>query len=106
VYTTPDLVEKEPDLVQRFVRAIKKSNDFILQSSPEQIADAIKDDEFFKNTEREVLIAGITNIKAATNPTGILDKQAVENTLKMQQQTVNADDVYALFTDRFVRAAP
>jgi NitT/TauT family transport system substrate-binding protein len=106
VYTTPDLVEKEPDLVQRFVRAIKKSNDFIVQSSPEQIADAIKDDEFFKNTEREVLIAGITNIKAATNPTGILDKQAVENTLKMQQQTVNPDDVYALFTDRFVRAAP
>jgi NitT/TauT family transport system substrate-binding protein len=105
VFTTPELVERDPALVQRFVRAIKKSNDFIVRSSPEQIADAIKDDEFFKNTERAVLIAGLVNIKAATNASGLLDKKAVENTLKMQQQALNVDEVFALFTDRFVRAA-
>ena len=51
------------------------------------------------------LVIGLVNIKAATNPTGILDTNAVENTLRMQQQELKVDEVYRLFTDRFVRAA-
>ena len=103
VFTRPDLADKDPELVQSFVNGVKAANDWILRTSPEEIAAAIKPD--FAQMEDAVLVAGVANVKAATNPSGILDKKAVENTLQMQQQTLSVDEVYNLFVDRFVKAA-
>ena len=102
IFTRPDLAEKDPELVQGFVNAIKAANDWILKSSPEEIASAIRSD--FAQMEEAVLVAGAANVKAATNPTGQLDKQAVVNTLKMQELELNVDDVYDLFVDKYVKA--
>ena len=103
VFTRPDLAEKDPELVQSFVNAVKAANDWALKTSPEEIAAAIKAD--FAQMDDAVLVAGVANVKAATNATGILDKKAVENTLMMQQQTLSSDEVYNLFVDRFIKAA-
>lgn len=103
IFTRPDLAEKDPELVQKFVNGIKAANDWILKSPPEEIAAAIKPD--FAQLDEAVLVAGVANVKAATNTTGQLDKKAVENTLSMQEQTLNPDEVYSLFVDRFVKAA-
>jgi ABC-type nitrate/sulfonate/bicarbonate transport system substrate-binding protein len=103
VFTRPDLAEKDPELVQSFVNAVKAANDWVLKTSPEEIAAAIKAD--FAQMDDAVLVAGVANVKAATNATGILDKKAVENTLMMQEQTLSSDEVYGLFVDRFIKAA-
>ena len=103
IFTRPDLADKEPELVQKFVNAMKASNDWILKTSPEEIAAAIKPD--FAQMDDAVLVAGVANVKAATNASGVLDKKAVDNTLKMQQQTLSVDEVYNLFVDKFVQAA-
>ncbi len=103
VFTRPDLAEKDPELVQKFVNAVKAANDWVLKTSPEEIAAAIKPD--FAQMDETVLVAGVANVKAATNGSGLLDKRAVANTLAMQQQTISVDDVYNLFVDKFVKAA-
>ncbi len=104
VFTRPDFAEKNPSTVARFVRAVKRSNDFLLSSSPAEIAASIKDDEFFRTLDPRVLEAGSASIKSATNRTGLLDRKAVQNQLKMQNITdLDLDKVYELFTDRFIK---
>ena len=101
VLVTPEYADKNPDVVKRFVRASRKANEWIRQATPEQIADAVSPD--LGQTPREVLVAGAAAVKTATNPTGILDKQAVKNMVEMTQSGVDVEELYGLFTDRYLK---
>ncbi len=104
VFTRPDFADQNPNTVARFVRAVKRANDFLLGSPAAEIAAAVKDDEFFKSIDPKVLEAGSASIKAAANRTGILDRKAVENQVKMQNISgLDLDKVLQLFTDRFIK---
>jgi len=104
VFTRPDFAEQNPNTVARFVRAVKRANDFLLGSSAADIAAAVKDDEFFRGLDPKVLEAGSASIKAATNRTGILDRKSVENQIKMQNITgLDLERVLELFTDRYIK---
>lgn len=104
VFTRPDFAQSNPNTVSRFVRAIKRANELLLSAAATEIAAALKDDEFFKNVEPKVLEAGVANVKQAANRTGVLERKAVENQLKMQNITdLDLEKVYALFTDEFIK---
>jgi NitT/TauT family transport system substrate-binding protein len=104
VFTRPEFAQQNPNTVARFVRATKRANDFILATSPTDLAAAVRGDEFFKSLDLPVLEAGFASIKAATNRTGILDRKAVENQVKMQNITdLDLDKVYGLFTDVYIK---
>jgi NitT/TauT family transport system substrate-binding protein len=104
IFTRPDFAERNPNTVARFVRAIKRANDFLISASPAELATAVRDDEFFKAMDAPVLEAGMASIKAATNRTGVLERKAVENQLMMQAITdVDLDRVYELFTDKYIK---
>ena len=102
VLVRPEYAERNPDVVGRFVRAARKANEWIVQASPEQIADLATAD--FGEIQRDVLVAGAASLKAATNPTGVLDRKAVENMVEMTRSGVDVDELHSLFTDRFLRA--
>ncbi len=104
VFTRPEFAQSSPNTVARFVRAVRRANDFLLSASVADIAAALKDDEFFKSVDPKVMEAGIANVKVAANKTGVLDRKALENQLKMQSITdLDVEKVYALFTDEFIR---
>lgn len=104
VFTRPDFADQDPNTVARFVRAIRRANELLGRETAASLATALKDDEFFRTTEPAVLEAGITSVKAAANRTGVLDRAALVNQLKMQAITdLDVEKVYALFTDRFIR---
>ncbi len=101
VLVTPEYAERNAEIVARFVRASRKANEWIAQATPEQIADAVSPD--LGQTPREVLVAGAASVKTAVNRTGILDRKAVQTMVDMTQSGVNVDELYALFTDRFLK---
>jgi ABC-type nitrate/sulfonate/bicarbonate transport system substrate-binding protein len=103
LYVRSDTVDKDPEMIQQFVNGVRAADAWIANTSPAEITAAIKAD--FTGIDEDVMVAAMDSAKGAINRTGLLDKKAVENTLTMQGQTVSVDDVYALFTDRFVRAA-
>lgn len=104
VFTRPDFADQNPNTVARFVRAIRRANELLARETASSLAAALANDEFFRTTDRAVLEAGITSVKAAANRTGVLDRQALVNQLKMQAITdLDVDKAYALFTDRFIR---
>jgi len=101
VLVTADYAQKNPDVVRRFVRAIRRASEWIAQATPEQFADAVAPD--FQSTPRDVLVAGAAATKAATNKTGVMDRKAVQNLVEMTGATVKVDDFFALFDGSFLK---
>ena len=101
ILVTPEYAERNEDIVGRFVRGSRKANQWILQATPDEIADAVSPD--LGQTPREVLVAGSAAVKEATSRTGVLDRRAIENMVRMTESDVNVDELYGLFTDRFLR---
>ena len=101
VLVRPDYAEKNPEVVGRFVRAARKANEWIVQATPEQIADLAAAD--FGEIQRDVLVASAASLKSATNRAGVLDRKAVEHMVEMSRADVNVDELHSLFTDRFIK---
>jgi NitT/TauT family transport system substrate-binding protein len=101
VLVTQEYAQKNPDIVRRFVRAIRKASEWIAQASPEQFADALGPD--FATTPRDVLVAGAASTKAATNRTGVIDRKGIQNLLEMTGSKVNADEFFALFDGSYLK---
>lgn len=101
VLVTAEYAQKNPDVVRRFVRAVRKASDWIAQATPEQIADAVGPD--FQGTPREVLVAGAGAAKAATNRTGVMDRKAIQNLIEMTGSKVRVDEFFALFDGSFLK---
>ncbi len=104
VFVQPDFADRNPNTVTCFLRAVKRANELFLSAPAAELAEVLKPDDMFKSLEPKVLEAGITSVKSAANRTGILDRRAVENQLKMQNiSDLDIDKVYGLFTDRFIK---
>lgn len=101
VYVRPTFAKTDPEAVGAFVRAMQKANRWILDNSAADATDVIQN--FFPKIDREVLLASVGNVRGAVNPTGVLDREAVANTLKMMGITdVKVDDVFKLYTGEFI----
>lgn len=102
IYVRPTFAKTDPELVGAFVRAMQKANRWILDHSAADATDVIQN--FFPNIDREVLLDSVGNVRGAVNPTGILDREAVANTLKMMNITdVKVDDVFELYNGEFIK---
>jgi NitT/TauT family transport system substrate-binding protein len=82
--TRPDVIDKNPDLVRRMVRALLRANVWALRASPDQIADALK--PFLAQTPREVLLSGVKTTLPALSRDGRTTERAAQVTQDVLEQ--------------------
>jgi NitT/TauT family transport system substrate-binding protein len=82
--TRAEVIEKNPDLVRKMVRAMVKANAWALSSTPEQVAEALQ--PFLGKTDPVVLLAGIKSSLPAFSPDGRITERGVELTQDVLQQ--------------------
>ncbi|SMO37100.1 ABC transporter substrate-binding protein [Melghirimyces algeriensis] len=79
-------IEKHPDLVKRFTRAIHRGQRWVQSHSAEEIADVIQPD--FKGTSRDILIKVIHRYKSqntwASDP--LIDRKEYQRMLQIMEQ--------------------
>ena len=80
----PETVAKDPDLVRRMVRALTRANKWALQSTPEQVADALKPS--MSATNPDLLLAGVKSVLPALNPDGRTSERSVQITQDVLEQ--------------------
>lgn len=83
--TRPEVIEKNPDLVRRMVRALSKANKWALASTPEQVAEALKP-SLGKNAPPEVFLAGVRSTLPALSPDGRTSERSVQITQDILDQ--------------------
>jgi len=74
--TRPDVIQKDPELVRKLVRALLRANQWALAAKPEEIADALRPS--MGATPRDALMTGIK----ATVPAYSRDGRITERALK------------------------
>ena len=74
--TRPDVIQKDPELVRKLVRALLRANQWALAAKPEEIADALQPS--MGATPRDALMTGIK----ATVPAYSRDGRITERALK------------------------
>lgn len=82
--TRPEVIEKNPDLVRRMVRALIKANKWALSSSPEQVAEALKPS--LGKTDPAILMAGVQSVLPALSPDGRISDRSVQITQDILEQ--------------------
>ncbi len=80
----PETVEKNPDLVRKMARALTKANKWALQSTPEQVAEALK--PFLGQTDPALLLAGVKSVLPALSPDGRTSERSVQITQDILEQ--------------------
>ena len=83
--TRPEVIEKNPDLVRRMVRALHKANKWALAGTPEQVAEALKP-TLGKNAPPEVFLAGVKSTLPALSPDGRTSERSVQITQDILEQ--------------------
>lgn len=104
LYVLPAFARKDPEAVTGFVRAVLRAMELLGKSKPELIAGLVNSD--FPTVERDVMILGVRAVLPAVNPSCVLSRKAVENTVRVEGEAVlSVDQILATFTDEFVRRA-
>ena len=80
----PETVAKDAELVRKMVRALVKANKWALQSTPEQVAEALK--PFLGQTDPALLLAGAKAVLPALSPDGRTSERSVSSTQDMLEQ--------------------
>ena len=80
----PETVAKDAELVRNMVRALVKANKWALQSTPEQVAEALK--PFLGQTDPALLLAGAKAVLPALSPDGRTSERSVSSTQDMLEQ--------------------
>jgi NitT/TauT family transport system substrate-binding protein len=83
--TRPEVIDKNPDLVRRMVRALHKANRWALASSPEQVAEALTP-TLGKNISAPVFLAGVKSTLPALSPDGRTSERSVRITQDVLEQ--------------------
>ena len=78
LWATPDFIKSNRDVVASAVKAYAKASAFILQSTPEEIARAVK--PVLGSLGEAVLVDAITSIKPAISKTGKMEPGELEAT--------------------------
>ncbi|MBI4492624.1 MAG: ABC transporter substrate-binding protein [Chloroflexi bacterium] len=104
LYTTASLAERYPNTTARLVRAVDRATQWVATSAPERVVETIR--PFFQDEDFVVLVAGVSSLQQAINPSGALSLQAAENQLKVQRTPgLSAQQLAATFTDTYLRLA-
>jgi len=83
--TTPKLIKEKPELVQRMVRAVLKSIQYINDTTVDQLTQDMTP-YFGKSVEPAALRLSIETVKVAVNPTGKMSDEAVQTTFKLMKK--------------------
>lgn len=82
--TRPEVVEKNPELVRKMVRALVRANKWALASTPDQVASALQ--PFFGKTPPDLLLDGVKTMLPALSPDGRTSERSVQVTLDVLEQ--------------------
>jgi ABC-type nitrate/sulfonate/bicarbonate transport system substrate-binding protein len=74
--TRPDVIQKDPELVRKLVRALVRANQWALAAKPEEIADALQPS--MGATPRDALMTGIKATVHAYSRDGRITEQALK----------------------------
>jgi len=74
----PETATKDPDMIRRMVRALTKANKWALQSTPEQVSDALKPS--MDTIKPDILLAGVKSVLPALSPDGRTSERSVQIT--------------------------
>ena len=96
--TTPQLVKEKPELVQRMVRALRKSIQYINDTSVDQLTKDMT--PFFgKRVEPAALRLSVQTVKGAVNPSGRMSEAAVATTFKLMKKPGKLESLKSLKLD-------
>jgi ABC-type nitrate/sulfonate/bicarbonate transport system substrate-binding protein len=82
--TRPEVIQKNPDLVRRMVRALLKANTWALASPPDQVVQALQ--PFLGKTDPALLLAGVRSTLLTLSPDGRPSQRSVQVTQDILQQ--------------------
>ncbi|MGH2374662.1 MAG: ABC transporter substrate-binding protein [bacterium] len=82
--TRPDVIQKDPELVRKMVRALLRANQWALSTTPELVAGALT--RFLPEIESPVLLAGVRTILPALTPDGRTSVRSVRVTQDVLEQ--------------------
>jgi len=80
----PETVAKDAELVRKMTRALVKANKWALQSTPEDVAEALK--PFLGKTDPALLLAGAKAVLPTLSPDGRTSERSVQATQDMLEQ--------------------
>lgn len=80
----PEILIKDADVVRRMVRALTKANRWALQSTPEQVAEALKPSMTTINPD--ILLSGVKSVLPALSPDGRTSERGVQITQDVLEQ--------------------
>ena len=80
----PETVAKEADLVRRMVRALTRANQWALNSTPEQVADALKPS--MTTIKPDLLLTGVQAVLPALSKDGRTSERSVQVTQDILEQ--------------------
>jgi NitT/TauT family transport system substrate-binding protein len=80
----PETVAKDGDTIRRMVRALTKANQWALQSTPEQMAEALKPS--MTTIQPEILLAGVQAVRPALSKDGRTSERSVQVTQDILEQ--------------------
>jgi ABC-type nitrate/sulfonate/bicarbonate transport system substrate-binding protein len=92
---TPQLVKEKPELVARMVRAVRKSIQYINDTSVDQLTKDMT--PFFgKGVGPAALRLSVQSVKGAVNPTGRMSEAAVATTFKLMKRPGKLENLKSL----------
>ncbi|HYY24648.1 MAG TPA: ABC transporter substrate-binding protein [Candidatus Udaeobacter sp.] len=80
----PETLAKEPELVRKMVRALTKANQWALQSTPEQVADALKPS--MTTIKPDLMLAGVKAVLPALSSDGRITERSAQITQDILEQ--------------------
>jgi ABC-type nitrate/sulfonate/bicarbonate transport system substrate-binding protein len=80
----PDTLAKDADLVRRMVRALTRANRWALQSTPEQVADALKPS--MTTIAPDLLLSGVKSVLPALSNDGRISDRSLQITQDVLEQ--------------------
>jgi NitT/TauT family transport system substrate-binding protein len=80
----PDTLAKDSDLVRRMIRAITRANRWALQSTPEQVAEALKPS--MKTIAPDLMLSGVKSVLPALSNDGRITERSVQITQDVLEQ--------------------
>ncbi|HEY7216924.1 MAG TPA: ABC transporter substrate-binding protein [Candidatus Binatia bacterium] len=80
----PETIVKDGDTIRRMVRALTKANQWALQSTPEQVADALKPS--MTTIKPDLLLAGVHAVRPALSKDGRTSERGVQVTQDILEQ--------------------
>lgn len=76
VYVLPEYAKQNPETVRKVLRALVKSNEWIMNATPQQHLEVLK--SRFEAVDTKVLLDSMANVRASIVPSGCISPQSVQ----------------------------